>query len=233
MAITSSGASNYVEMVNPIVPVHLMGNKAEFDDFIAIWPNFVPQAFCNDIIGFHNRWEEQAVERNMSGDLQKINICDGDENSMAGVAQFGNKGLGRRDYSIMLDNMDSQLSARINQYLQTCINHYCAEYSSLTQIPLTSFAIKCQKTPEGGGYHVWHHEDGSYGEHARCAVWMIYLNEDFEGGETEFFYQKRRIKPSTGTVVIWPAGYTHSHKGNLVLKGTKYIVTGWFYQQPV
>ena len=119
MAITSSGASNYVEMVNPIVPVHLMGNKAEFDDFIAIWPNFVPQAFCNDIIGFHNRWEEQAVERNMSGDLQKVNICDGDENSMAGVAQFGNKGMGRRDYSIMLDNKDSQLSARINKYQQT------------------------------------------------------------------------------------------------------------------
>ena len=52
-------------------------------------------------------------------------------------------------------------------------------------------------------------------------------------GSAPFFYQKRRIEPSTGTVVIWPGGFTHTHKGNLVLKGTKYVITGWFYQQPV
>ena len=43
----------------------------------------------------------------------------------------------------------------------------------------------------------------------------------------------RRIKPTTGTICIFPGAFTHTHKGNLVLKGTKYIVTGWFYQQPV
>ena len=93
--------------------------------------------------------------------------------------------------------------------------------------------VKFQETPAGGGYHVYHYERGSWSETARELVWMIYLNEDFEGGETEFLYQKRRIKPSTGTVVIWPAGFTHTHKGNLVLDGTKYVVTGWYYKQPV
>ena len=39
---------------------------------------------------------------------------------------------------------------------------------------------------------------------ARELVWMIYLNDIEEGGETEFMYQKRRIKPTQGTMVIFP-----------------------------
>lgn len=64
---------------------------------------------------------------------------------------------------------------------------------------------------------------------ARVAVWMFYLNDDFEGGETEFLYYKKRINPSKGTLLIWPAGLTHCHRGGLVLSGTKYVITGWFY----
>jgi len=67
-------------------------------------------------------------------------------------------------------------------------------------------------------------------EHSqRCAVWMLYLNDDYDGGETEFLYQHKRIKPETGKMLIWPSGYTHAHRGGLVTYGTKYIVTGWFY----
>ena len=58
---------------------------------------------------------------------------------------------------------------------------------------------------------------------------MIYLNDIEEGGETEYQYQLRRIKPTTGTVVMFPAGMTHVHKGNLVMgQENKYIVTGWY-----
>ena len=67
-------------------------------------------------------------------------------------------------------------------------------------------------------------------EHSnRCLVWMIYLNDDYEGGETEYLYYKKRIKPEKGKLLIWPAGMTHCHRGGLVLSGTKYIATGWFY----
>ena len=58
---------------------------------------------------------------------------------------------------------------------------------------------------------------------------MIYLNDVPDGeGETEFLYQRRRIKPTKGTVVIFPAGYTHVHKGNTMFTTDKYILTGWY-----
>ena len=56
---------------------------------------------------------------------------------------------------------------------------------------------------------------------------MLYLNSVTEGGETEFLYQKRRIKPQQGRLVIFPAGFTHTHRGNPPLSGDKYILTSW------
>ena len=47
-----------------------------------------------------------------------------------------------------------------------------------------------------------------------------------EQGETEFLYQKQRIKPVEGRVVIFPGSFTHLHRGNPPLN-IKYIATGW------
>jgi len=58
---------------------------------------------------------------------------------------------------------------------------------------------------------------------------ISYLNDMPDGdGQTEFLYQKRRLTPTAGTVVMWPAGYTHVHKGNTVFSQDKYILTGWY-----
>ena len=48
-----------------------------------------------------------------------------------------------------------------------------------------------------------------------------------KGGETEFFYQKEKIKPVEGKTILFPAFWTHTHKGNLT-KEIKYIITGWY-----
>lgn len=233
MPVTTPGSSNFNEMLNPIIPINLMGGKAQFDDFVGVWENFVPEAVCTEIIDFFKSWKENATTINEERDLKFLDIADADSTASSGSTQFASGHLGRNDLAIMLDNMNIPLANTVNQYLQSCVNHYCREYNALGSSPLTSWSIKMQETPAGGGYHIYHYERGSFNESARELVWMIYLNEDFDGGETEFFYQKKRIKPSTGTVIIWPAGFTHTHRGNLVLEGTKYVVTGWYYQQPV
>ena len=56
---------------------------------------------------------------------------------------------------------------------------------------------------------------------------MMYLNDDFEGRETEFLYQHKRFKPKRGQVLIWLAGFTHTHRGLPPLDGAKYISTSW------
>ena len=92
---------------------------------------------------------------------------------------------------------------------------------------------KLQRSEDGGGFHQWHYEQGSGDNNrARFAVWMIYLNTVEKGGKTEFKFQDLQVKPEAGTLLIWPATYTHLHRANPDLVGKKYIATGWFNFPP-
>jgi hypothetical protein len=115
-----------------------------------------------------------------------------------------------------------------NLFWNEAYKNYAENYSILlSSDPHASYALKLQKTSPGGGYHVWHYESGARSECNRLLAWMLYLNDVEEGGETEFLYLHKRIKPKTGTLIIWPAGFTHTHRGNPPLSGDKYVVTGW------
>jgi len=82
-----------------------------------------------------------------------------------------------------------------------------------------------------GGYPYWHSEQ--YPRHDRgealhrVVLWSIYLNDDFEAGETEFLHQQRLVRPKTGSLLIAPAAFTHTHRGNRARGGDKYIATSW------
>ena len=91
----------------------------------------------------------------------------------------------------------------------------------------TIYTYKIQKTVPSGGYHVWHSEHGSMAFAGRTGVYLLYLNDVDEGGETEFLYYPKRVKAKTGRFILWPAGFTHTHRGNPPISNTKYIVTGW------
>ena len=56
-----------------------------------------------------------------------------------------------------------------------------------------------------------------------------YLNGDCEGGETLFDRQKFKFKPQAGSVLVFPAYYTHPHQALPVTKGRKYVFTSWLY----
>ena len=76
------------------------------------------------------------------------------------------------------------------------------------------------------GYHGWHSETNNIACASRTLVWSVYFN-DLEGsGETEFLYQKQKIKPKAGRVLIFPGAFTHLHRGNPPYEA-KYIATGW------
>ncbi|NNG44038.1 2OG-Fe(II) oxygenase [Pseudoalteromonas sp. NEC-BIFX-2020_002] len=82
-----------------------------------------------------------------------------------------------------------------------------------------------------GGYPYWHSEVYPQTGHNealhRVLLFMFYLNDVQEGGETEFYYQERKISPKQGTMVIAPGYFTHTHRGNKPISNDKYILTSW------
>lgn len=113
-------------------------------------------------------------------------------------------------------------------FWEQCFAEYAAEYESVNT--LQKFTIrdyKLQKTRPGGGYHIWHCENDCIDHSRRIGAYTLYLNNVELGGETEFLYQKTRLPSQKGRLCIFPAGYTHPHRGNPPLDGDKYIMTGW------
>jgi len=95
-------------------------------------------------------------------------------------------------------------------------------------------AINMQKYNKGkGGYHHWHSEhyphptDPGQKSLHRVLLWLIYLNDVEEGGETEFFYQNAQVKPTQGSIVVAPCGFTHTHRGSIPVSSDKYVLASW------
>lgn len=116
----------------------------------------------------------------------------------------------------------------LQEFWQKCYFAYAQKYSILADHGKHKiYDAKIQFIPTGGGYHVWHTEKMHKEDRDRILAFMVYLNDVPEGGETEFLYLKKRIQPKKNRVMIWPAGFTHTHRGNPPLSNDKMIVTGW------
>lgn len=59
----------------------------------------------------------------------------------------------------------------------------------------------------------------------------MYLNTIEEGGETEFLYCNKRIKAERGRLIVFPAAFTHTHRGNPPIGKDKYIISSWGVSQ--
>lgn len=116
-------------------------------------------------------------------------------------------------------------------YLQKSVERYISEYEfcnsgspwRIIQSP------NIQKYDPGQAFHSFHSERNSFNEinMTRHLVFMTYLNDVSDGGETEFYYQKIKVKPEKGLTLIFPSDWTHTHRG-LISNEEKLIITGWF-----
>ena len=104
------------------------------------------------------------------------------------------------------------------------------EPSNMSLNLFTKEGFNIQYYPPGGGYKNWHFERADTHGHiiTRTLVFMTYLNDVEDQGETEFHFQKVKIKPKKGLSLIWPADFTYTHRGIPSPTQEKYIATGWF-----
>ena len=90
--------------------------------------------------------------------------------------------------------------------------------------------VNIQYYPPGGGFKIWHTERSSSLQpfSSRHLVFMTYLNDVTDGGQTEFYHQEVSVQPKKGLTLIWPADWTFVHRGVPSQTQEKWIITGWF-----
>ena len=186
-------------------------------DFIGVYEDFASQEFCDSVISYFENMSDRCLSHS------RLENGEGDTTM-------------RDDESV---HMSYESTVTIDQTKFICKEFdrlfWCNAYADYaSKYPILKDAathsvphLKVQRTKVGGGYHVWHFETMSTLTSHRIMAFVLYLNDVKDGGETEFLYYPRRIKPKAGTLVIFPAGYTHTHRGNQPLTNTKYILTGW------
>lgn len=118
------------------------------------------------------------------------------------------------------DEYQKQLDSFIHDYLQVLdINN---QKFIMKQLP----QIQYYKPKEG--FYTWHVDASGLAGCDRAFVFITYLNDVSDGG-TEFFYQNYTTKAEKGNTVIFPAGLTHKHRGQISEDHQKYIITGWIW----
>lgn len=189
----------------------------KFEDFIEVYDNIVSPEFCDQAIAHYTALEQtrRAYSRQEAENASP-------QDKSGGVSFLtDNPNLQKFDVTGEILHQFHNASAE-------CYHHYAEKFGILSTFNLTmNHNVQLQKTPRSGGYHVWHCEHGGPAVSNRALFVQLYLNTIDDGGETEFLYQSKRINAVQGRLLICPAGFTHTHRGNPPLKGNKFTINSW------
>ncbi len=181
-----------------------------------------------------------------AGFLENLGICDrlidffeNSDSKYPGEIVKDGKGSILKDVKDSLDltlKPDQTIAQEYAFELQKVVEAYKEKYVYCNKTsPWGIEAVNIQKYNPGGAYFDWHSErvSGLAPDGIRHLVFMTYLNDVDDQGETEFFYQQVKVRPQKGLTLIWPVDWTHTHRGLPSPSETKYIATGWFHFTPV
>ena len=133
-----------------------------------------------------------------------------------------------------LDDLEISINVfQFNQNLLLGINHTIEKYKQ--KYPLIDTILQKWQVDnvaqlmryEPGDFYSTIHCETSIKYPYRIFAWMIYLNTIKDGGGTEFIHQHETALPVAGDMYIWPAGWTHMHRGVVAPNERKYLLTGW------
>jgi hypothetical protein len=157
---------------------------------------------------------------------------------------FSQKDLQRRiienydiyyDLHVFNEKSDEQESNILNLLIDQCLNDYC-ERSNFKYTFRNSENIgdRIFSGLKRSDYHYkeyslkdsygWHHD----GPWPQILSMILYLNDDYDGGELVFKNQDINFKPSVGDIILFPSTWSYIHKSQEVTKGVKKIVGMWF-----
>jgi hypothetical protein len=191
--------------------------KSTIENFIGIYEEAFTKEYCDSVIEYFNNAEKAGltINRQQQNNTPKL---EKDDTQLYAHSE------------ICLSNTINLITKFNAVFWGEAYREYASNFTVLVDYAAHgNSAFKVQKTEIGQGYHLWHAETANRNDCNRILAWTLYLNDVEEGGETEFLYYPKRVKPKAGTLVLWPAGLTHTHRGNPPISNTKYIITGWVH----
>lgn len=192
----------------------------ELKDFVYVRKNVFPKEFCDNIIeDFESRPDKLREGQSGAGvdtdvknslDLNLLNEPDMREKYTKQIFQGFNQTV--REFMFSLPHQD------IFEPFHFMFNNNDTSYD----------ICQMQKYKKGEGhYNAFHFEADQLSTTKRQFVFILYLNDVKEGGETELLYGGTKVKPEVGSILVHPAAFPFVHKGHMPISDDKYIITTW------
>jgi len=184
--------------------------KQVLSDKLVIYQNAIPnpkeliKEFENTLTEFNQSWKKSVInDFEYNSDLRSCTI-----------------------FSLFVNDSDDaewakakvSLNQKINKFVSEAFLDYCKTYE---------YKVKNKEPWEICRYEetqklVWHTDDGP--THPCDVSFVIYFNDDYEGGEIQFkeHLDGYPYKPPAGSIIIFPSKSTHIHRVIPITKGIKY-----------
>jgi len=179
-----------------------------YDSFIGGW--IIDKKICDDILNYFKLNKKLITTGTIRSNVIDKNVKDSN------------------DLIINKNNFNYPFN-KYREVLQQCLNNYLKKYPDANECGYFDISnlYNIQHYPPNGGFKKWHYESCNKNNCIRNLVFMTYLN-DVDNAGTEFKYQKIKTKCIKGLTLIWPSGFTHTHRGVINDKFEKFIITGWY-----
>jgi len=128
----------------------------------------------------------------------------------------------------------SSFNTRVEYVIDQCRVYLEETYKLPCELSVVEF-VKY----EAGGHYVTH-IDGQYleddmikiGPDHKDLTCILYLNDDYDGGELTFNFFNKTIKPKSGQVITFPSNWRYLHKVSTITSGERYAIVIWFKTTP-
>tara|TARA_R100001244_G_C5158006_1_gene130626 strand:- start:853 stop:1476 length:624 start_codon:yes stop_codon:yes gene_type:complete len=187
-----------------------------FDGFIGIFDNVLSDNYITEIIKYFEKLDQ-------TGFIQSTRQYSAAHERDLDEIQLVNHDIIHRVNGVFLQDF-------FKMVWEIVWPLYTNKFSILKNERMEADGLKMKRIKPGGGFHAWHYESGK-DQPSRKVVVQMYLNDIDEAGETEFLYQNKRFSPKKNRVIVWPADWFHTHRGNPPIgKTDKYILTTWIQE---
>jgi Rps23 Pro-64 3,4-dihydroxylase Tpa1-like proline 4-hydroxylase len=125
-------------------------------------------------------------------------------------------------------NEQYEISSTLFNGLESCLNHYFTLYpyaqKNIKSRERTMHLLKYEKA----GFLPAHSD---HGISSRVLSAVLYLNDDYEGGNIKFQHAGVDLKPEAGSIIFFPSNYVYVHEVDAMISGTRYSLPNWYHNR--
>ena len=181
----------------------------QLEDFVKVYHKVIPKTICEYFIDFFERNEQQSTR------------YDGEVGPIFNQIDFTAFSEENRKFTYDVARM-------INSYAVHYVQSLGLQPTFPTNVINEDLRIKKYSLNDKDRFPLHIDADTSRSS-VRCLAMLLYLNDVEEGGETIFPNLDLKIKPTKGSLLIFPPTWMFPHIGSKPISNEKYILSTYWH----